>query len=160
MVFGWKGLKIRLIDPNLVLSVLSSGNYVIFSGYKQLTPVGKTGQLSVMATVTYYSDKYLKVAGSSVAVSIHCAFSICDGIASLGKYIGSLKGWAEELTLTQWVRVLSITQVTRVRFWVVAVPKYVMSIVFSYYNLTTWRGYEQSIIKNHIECFFFIFYWK
>ena len=41
-----------------------------FSGYKKLEPVGKTGKLSVTATVTYYSYEYLRFAGASITVSI------------------------------------------------------------------------------------------
>ncbi|CAC5367420.1 NUP210 [Mytilus coruscus] len=73
LVFDWtlSDQSLASFSDSIVSSVETVHGIRLVNSYKKLVPVGKTGQLSVTGTVTYYSDEYLKSAGSTITNRIY-----------------------------------------------------------------------------------------
>ncbi|XP_063400570.1 nuclear pore membrane glycoprotein 210-like [Mytilus trossulus] len=73
LVFDWtlSDQSLASFSDSIVSSVETVHGIKLVNSYKKLVPVGKTGQLSVTGTVTYYSDDYLKKAGSTITNRIY-----------------------------------------------------------------------------------------
>ncbi|VDI43866.1 nuclear pore complex protein Nup210, partial [Mytilus galloprovincialis] len=73
LVFDWtlSDQSLASFSDSIASSVETVHGIKLVNSYKKLVPVGKTGQLSVTGTVTYYSDDYLKKAGSTITNRIY-----------------------------------------------------------------------------------------